>query len=212
MEITWLGHSYFRIKGKEVTLVTDPSGETTGYSPGRIAANIVTVSHPHPGHCNVVGVEGNPKIVSRPGEYEIGGVFIIGIKTFHDQDKGKSRGKNTAYLIEIDGVRICHLGDLGHTLSAQQIEPLEGVDVLLIPVGGVSTIDAKIAAETVRLLSPKIAIPMHYKTQAVAWLEPVDEFLKRMGLKEVTSYPKVSITQVNLPQETSVVLLDYINH
>lgn len=212
MEITWLGHSCFRIKGKEATLVTDPYSEAIGYSLARVTANIVTLSHHHSGHNYVAGVEGDPRVVSRPGEYEISGVFIIGVKTFHDRDQGKSKGKNIAYLIEIDDVRLCHLGDLGHTLSPQQIEQLEGVEVLLIPVGGVSTINAKVAAEIVRLLSPRVVIPMHYRTKVVSWLEPVEEFLAKMGLKEVSPQAKVTVTKSSLSQETRVVMLDYLSH
>src|SRR4030042_775351 len=209
MEITWLGHSCFRIKGKEVTLVTDPFGESTGYPLGKLTANIVTLSHHHPGHSYAAGVEGSPKVLSRPGEYEISSVFVTGISTFHDSEQGKSRGRNTTYLIEIDDVRLCHLGDLGHLPSPHQIEDLGNVEVLFVPVGGVSTIDAKMAVEIGRFLNPKIIIPMHYQTEVVTWLEPLGRFLKEMGLKEVTPQPKLSITRSNLPSETQVIVLDY---
>ncbi|MFC1923799.1 MBL fold metallo-hydrolase [Chloroflexota bacterium] len=209
MEITWLGHSCFRIKGKEVTLVADPCDKSIGYSPGKLIANIVTVSHDHAGHCYLEGIENSPKVLSRPGEYEVGGVFITGIGTFHDQERGKSRGKNTSYLIEIEDIRLCHLGDLGHVPSPRQIEDLGSIDVLFVPVGGVSTIDAKIAAEIVRLINPKIIIPMHYRTQEVTWLEPLDKFIKEMGLREVVPQPKLSVTRLGLPLETQVIVLDY---
>lgn len=211
MEITWLGHSCFRIKGKEVTLVTDPFGESIGYSLGMLAANIVTLSHNHPGHSYAEGIEGSPKVICRSGEYEIGGVFVTGVSTFHDTERGKSLGKNIIYLIEIDDVRLCHLGDLGHVPSPRQIEDLGNIEVLFVPVGGVSTIDAKIAAEVVRFINPKIIIPMHYKTEVVDWLEPLDKFIKEMGLREVAPQPKLSITRASLPIETQVILLDYRN-
>jgi len=209
MEITWLGHSCFRIKGKEVTLIADPCDKSIGYSPGKLVANIVTVSHDHPGHSYVQAVENSPKILSRPGEYEVGGVFITGISTFHDEERGKSRGKNTSYLIEMDDIRLCHLGDLGHVPSPRQIEDLGSIDVLFVPVGGVSTIDAKIAAEIVRLINPKIIIPMHYQTKEVTRLEPLDKFIKEMGLREIVPQPKLSVTRLGLPLETQVIVLDY---
>ena len=210
MEITWLGHSCFRIKGKEVTLITDPYDDSIGYSLGKPKANIVTSSHPHPGHSFVAGVGGEPRFVHGPGEYEIAGVFINGISTFHDSEKGKSSGKNTVYLIEMDEVTVCHLGDLGHALSSEEAEEISGVDVLMVPVGGLSTIDAATAAEMVRLLQPRIVIPMHFQTEAVNFkLEPVDTFLKEMGLKGASPQPRLSITKTSLSEEMQVVVLDY---
>jgi L-ascorbate metabolism protein UlaG (beta-lactamase superfamily) len=209
MEITWLGHSCFKIKGKEVMLVTDPYSEGFGHLPSKLAADIVTLSHHHPGHNWVAGVGDSPKVVSGPGEYEIADVFITGIYTFHDSEQGKSRGKNTAYLIEIDEIKLCHLGDIGHLPSPEQVEGFGNIQVLLTPVGGVSTVDAETAAEIVRLLNPKIVIPMHYRTEAVTWLEPVGKFLNQMGVKEPPVQPKVSVTPSNLPSETQVVVLDY---
>jgi L-ascorbate metabolism protein UlaG (beta-lactamase superfamily) len=149
-------------------------------------------------------------VVSRPGEYEINDVLLIGIATFHDGEGGKKRGKNTVYLMEIDEIAVCHLGDLGHVLNNEQIEAIGNVDVLLLPVGGVSTINAPMAAEVVRQLEPKVVIPMHYKTPALnRELEPVDRFLKEIGARQVTSQPKLSITKSNLPLTSQVFLLDY---
>ena len=210
MEITWLGHSCFRIKGKEVTLVTDPFDDSIGYAPGKLTASIVTVSHDHPGHSNVSIVEDNPKVLSRPGEYEIGGVFFTGISTFHDPEEGSTRGKNTIFLIEMDDIRLCHLGDLGHVLSPRQVEDLGNIEVMFIPVGGISTIGAKMAAEIVRLLNPKIIVPMHYGTEEVSWLEPLDRFFKEMGLNEVITQAKLYITKSNLPSETQVAALSVV--
>jgi len=210
MEITWLGHSCFKLKGKEATLVTDPFNEDSGYHLGKINADIVTISHAHPQHSFVSGIRGNPKVLSGPGEYEIAGIFIYGIPTFHDAELGRKRGKNIVFLIEIDGVKICHLGDLGHKLSAGQIEEIDDTEILLIPVGGVSTIGAAEAAELVNLIEPKIVIPMHFKTEAEKMpLEPLDKFLKEMGIKKPSPIPKLSVTKQNLPAETQVVILDY---
>jgi L-ascorbate metabolism protein UlaG (beta-lactamase superfamily) len=210
MEISWLGHSCFRIRGSQVTVITDPYSPDMGYSLGKPKARIVTVSHQHPGHSYVQGVGGEPRLITGPGEYEIGGVLIIGLATFHDAENGSQRGKNTVYLMEIDEISLCHLGDLGHMLTAEQMEELDNVDILLVPVGGVSTIDAPVAAELARQLEPKVVIPMHYRTEALSWeLEPVEKFLKEMGGEQVTPQPKLSFNRSNLPLSTQVYLLDY---
>ncbi len=210
MDISWLGHSCFRIRGSHATVITDPFSPDLGYSLGKPTARIVTVSHQHPGHCYVEGIGGEPRQVIAPGEYEISGVLIIGIATFHDGEGGRERGKNTVYLMEVDEVSVCHLGDLGHVLTAEQVEEIGNVDVLLLPVGGVSTINAAMAAEVVRQLEPKAVVPMHYKTPALNWeLDPVDKFLKEIGAKEVNSQPKLSFTRAGLPISTQVFLLDY---
>ena len=169
MDISWLGHSCFRIRGSHATVITDPYPPALGYSLGKPAARIVTVSHHHSGHCYVQGISGQPRVVTGPGEYEISGVLIIGIATFHDAEGGRRRGKNTVYLMDVDEISICHLGDLGHVLTAEQAEELGNVDVLLLPVGGVSTLNAPMAAKVVRQLEPKAIVPMHYKTQAVPY-------------------------------------------
>ncbi len=209
MDITWLGHACFRIKVKDVFVVTDPFDATLKYPWPKPTANIVTVSHLHPGHNNPAGVDGNPRVVNRPGEYEVKGVFIIGLSTFHDAAQGANRGRNTAYLMEVEDLKLCHLGDLGHALSSKQIEEMSGVDVLFIPVGGVSTIDAKGAADIVRLLNPKIVIPMHYQTEVTPWLEPLEKFTAGMGLRDVAPQPKLTVTRSNVPPETKVIVLDH---
>ncbi len=211
MNIQWLGHSCFRIEGSRSVVVTDPYSPSLGFLLGDLTANIVTISHQHPGHSYVQGVSGKPRLITSPGEYEISDVFILGVATFHDGERGKQRGKNTAYVIEADGVSIGHLGDLGHVLTAEQAEEIEHVDVLLLPVGGVTTINAPLAAQVVRQLEPKVVIPMHYKTPAmVDWeLEPVDRFLKEIGVKEINPQPKLSLTKSNLPTSMQVYLLDY---
>ena len=210
MDITWLGHSCFKIKGKQSVIITDPFPPDLGYSLGEPTAQIVTVSHQHPSHSYLGGVDGEPRLVTGPGEYEIGGVLIIGITTFHDEERGKKRGKNTIYLMEVDGVSVCHLGDLGHVLTAEQVEEIGDVDVLLLPVGGVSTINAEMAAEVIRQLEPKVVIPMHYKTPAISReLQPVEKFLKEMGIEHIDPQPKLSVTRSNLPASTQVFLLEY---
>lgn len=198
------------IKGRNAVVITDPYSPNLGYSLGKPTAHIVTVSHQHEGHSYVQGIGGEPKIVTRPGEYEIGGVLIIGIATFHDDDKGANRGKNTVYLMEIDEMTVCHLGDLGHVLTADQVEETGNVDVLLLPVGGGSTISAPVAAEVVRQLEPKAVVPMHYKTPAISReMEPVERFLKEIGVNQITPQTELSITKSSLPISTQVFLLSY---
>ena len=210
MDIIWLGYSCFRIKGKEVTIITDPYPPGMGYSLGRPQANIVTVSHLHPGHSYTQAVSGDYKVIKGPGEYELKETFITGIASWHDNDKGEKLGKNTIYVLEMDGLTLCHLGDLGHQLSSELTEDVGDIDVLFLPVGGVSTIGGSMAAEIVRRLTPKVAIPMHYKTSTLKKdLEPVDKFLKEMGIKEIASQPKLSVSRTNVPASTQVVVLEY---
>jgi L-ascorbate metabolism protein UlaG (beta-lactamase superfamily) len=209
LDITWHGHSCFRLRGREVAIVTDPYGRGTRYPPLRLTADVVTVSHPHPHHDFVDAVQrggDRPRRVDGPGEYEIGGVMISGVATYRDKQKGKQHGKNTAYLFGLDDLRICHLGDLGHTLSAEQIEALKDADVLLIPVGGHCTIDAVEAVEVVSQLEPKLVIPMHYGTPGVP-SDPVERFCRELGVADLSPMPRLSVTRGSLPDETQVVLM-----
>jgi L-ascorbate metabolism protein UlaG (beta-lactamase superfamily) len=210
MEIIWYGHSCFRLRDRNVTIITDPYAPDIGYTLPRVRADIVTISHEHADHSHVAGIKGKPRVLNGPGEYEIGGVFITGIPTYHDRKKGDERGKNTAFLFEFDGFSVCHLGDLGHIPTQSQAEALSQVDVLLIPVGGVFTINAAQAAEVVSLLEPRIVIPMHYKTQALNMkLGTVGKFLKAMGLGKLPEQDSLKVTASSLPEETQVVLLSY---
>jgi L-ascorbate metabolism protein UlaG (beta-lactamase superfamily) len=207
MDIFWMGHSCFRIKGKEAVLFTDPFDPGRGIALDKTSAQIVTVSHPHPGHSNAAGVVGGPRVVKGPGEYEVAGVLITGISTFHDDEQGAKRGKSTVYVIEMEGLRLCHLGDLGHGLSNQQIGEIGDVEVLMVPVGGGNTIDAAAAAQIVRTLEPRIVLPMHYRTDLLSQgLEPVDVFLQEMGVKAEPE-PRLSVSKTNLPGEIRVALL-----
>lgn len=210
MDITWLGHSCFRIRGKEATVVTDPCPPSTGYNMGKVTADIVTISHNHENYTYLKGVAGKPVIISSPGEYEIHEAFITGVTTYQDTAKGAERGKNLAFIIEMEGMRVCHLGSIGHTPTAEQAEEMTGVDVLLIPVGGGDTIDGAKAAEIVSLLEARIVVPMHYKTDALKdGLEPPDRFLKELGAAAGEPQPKLSITYNTVPSETKAILLDY---
>lgn len=213
MDIVWLGHSSFRIKGKDATIVTDPFDPAmVGLKFPSVAADIVTVSHNHQDHNNLARIEGSPKVVSGPGEYEIKGVSIFGIPSFHDDKKGAERGPNTVYVMTVDKIVICHLGDLGHSLSSEQVGEIGGVDVLLVPVGGTYTLDSAHASEVVSALEPKVVIPMHYqmpglKPESFAGLEPVDEFVRELG-KEPQNLPKYVINYGSLPEEMQLVVLE----
>ena len=189
-------------------IITDPYPPDLGYTLGKQTANIVTVSHQHPSHSHIKGIGGDYHVVNGPGEYEISGVLIIGVATYHDTQRGQIRGKNTAYVMEIDGISVCHLGDLGHVPSTEQLEEMGDVDVLLLPVGGGSSISAVIAAEVMRQLDPNVVIPMHYKTPGISRdLDSVDVFLKEMGRGQVEPRPKLNVSKSNLPISTEIVLL-----
>lgn len=209
MHITWYGHSCFRLRSRSGTVVTDPYGDDLGYKLPRLRADIVTVSHDHPDHANVKAVSGKPKVIDGPGEYEIKGVFVIGIPTRYEESSKQAELRNTVYLIDLDGVTVCHLGDVRRVPTQAQIEELGEIDVLLVPVGGGSTLGAAKASEVISLLEPKVVIPMHYKTNQPRGLklQPVSQFLKEMGLKEVAPEDRVNITKSGLPSETQIVVM-----
>ncbi|MCJ7739728.1 MBL fold metallo-hydrolase [Candidatus Microgenomates bacterium] len=214
MEITYLGHSAFRIKGKKTSIVTDPfDPAVTGFKIPSVQADIVTVSHEHKDHNNIKAVSGEPLVISGPGEYEVKGVRITGLRTYHDNTKGGERGYNTVYRIEIDNVAIVHLGDLGHKLSDKEIEILDGVDILMIPVGGTYTINAAEAVEVISHLEPKVIIPMHYKSDKHKnddgeKLDELSVFLKEMGKEGLAPVPKLVISKDKLPLESMVVIFE----
>ncbi len=206
MEITLLGHDCFRLKGREVALVTDPFAPAEGSL--RVGADIVTVSHGHPGHDNVDAVEGSPRAVTGPGEYEIKGVLITGVATFHDAEGGKARGRNTVYLVEMDDLRLCHLGDLGHVLSSDQVDEIGTVDVLFIPAGGQGTISSAQAAEVISQLEPNVVVPMDWMTRDGQPNGALEKFCHEMGIKEIETQPRLSVAKGSLPSETQVVVLE----
>ena len=206
MEIVWLGHSCFRIRGKEAAVVTDPCDRSTGYSIGKPAADIVTVSMQDPAHANVAGVGGTPRVLDGPGEYEISGTTITGVATDHNGAAPANR--NIAFVLELEDLRVCHLGGIRAVPTSDQVEEIGAVDILLIPVGGGDALDAPPAAETVSLLEPRLVIPMHYKTEAEKTkLDGVDRFLKEMGAKAGEAHAKVAVTRSSLPDETQVMIL-----
>jgi len=213
MEISYIGHSCFRIKGKELTITIDPyDPKMTGYKFPKQECDLLLVTHHHHDHDYIEGVSGYKLLIDNPGEYETSDVFVYGMDTAHDESGGGKRGRNTIYLIEIDGFSILHLGDLGHELSTETLEKISDVDVLMIPVGGTYTIDAKTATKIISSLEPGIVIPMHYKTDetAIPNLDGVDKFLDEMGEDEksvrVEEKLKVS-SKSDIPEDTEVVIL-----
>jgi len=221
MEISWLGHACFQLRGKHVTLITDPfspqlaggqatrTGASQGEFPrlGKVSASIVTVSHDHPGHNYVSGVSGNPRVVRGPGEYEISDVLITGVASYHDNKRGQERGRNTIYVIHMDDLVICHLGDLGHTLQEEQLEEVADADILLIPIGGRVTLNGAQAAEVISQVEPHIIIPMHYYNEAPETPDPLDKFCREMGIEVINTQPKLTVTRNSLPAEPQVIIL-----
>lgn len=211
MDVTWLGHSCFRLRGKSAAVVTDPYPGSIGIKLSRPEADIVTVSHEHENHSHVSAVAGEPFVISGPGEYEVAGVTVTGVPTYHDAEKGAQRGRNTAYVIELDEVRVCHLGDLGHRLGDQELEAIGSVDVVLVPVGGGTTLSAPLAAEVVRQLEPRVVVPMHFALPGLNLpLEPAERFLKEMGVVAAEPQAKLTVASAaaSSESETRVVLLE----
>jgi L-ascorbate metabolism protein UlaG (beta-lactamase superfamily) len=213
MEITWHGHSCFRLIERGLaSVVTDPYDDSAGYGTLRLKADVVTVSHDAPGHNYVSAVKGVAHTLTGPGEYEIGGVFITGLATESDRKRKADEAlRNTLYLLDFDGLTVCHLGNMDRVPTQAQIEALgSSVDIVLVPVGGGEALNAAQAAEVVSLLDPSIVIPMHYRTEAnkAVKLDPVSKFLKEMGLSETTPEPGLKMTKSALPKEIRIVLLE----
>jgi L-ascorbate metabolism protein UlaG (beta-lactamase superfamily) len=211
MDISWLGHSCFQLRGKHVTLITDPFSPQPGYSLGKVSASIVTISHNSAGHNYVEGVGGNPRVVRGPGEYEISDILITGVASYHDNKRGQELGRNTIYVMQIDDIVICHLGDLGHILQEEQLEEVADADVLLLPIGGHHTLNATQAAEIISQVEPHYVIPMHYRPPALEGkrdtLDPLDKFCREMGVETISAQPKLVVTRTNMPAEMQVVIL-----
>ncbi len=211
-KIYWAGQSCFQIsvsngKDHSADIVIDPFNEKIGKLPS-LSADILLVTHDHPDHNNVKGVKGDPFLISGPGEYEVKEVFIQGIPSWHDDKEGKERGKNTIYIIEAEDIKFCHLGDLGQKqLTDEQLEKIDTVDILMVPVGGNYTIDSQEAQKVIQQIEPKIIIPMHYALAKSETLEGVDKFLKVMGKNEVKPIDKLVIKQSALPKEGAMEII-----
>lgn len=215
MDIIWYGQACFKLKGKEASVIIDPfDPDFTGLKlPKDLEADIVLKTHDHKDHSNTGAVGGSPIIFEGPGEYESKGVVITGVASYHDNSGGSERGLNTIFNVIVDGLRVAHLGDLGqNALTEQQVQEIDTTDILLIPVGSIYTIDAKMAANIVSQLEPKIIIPMHYGgVPGLKFpLDPVDKFLKEMGAENTTPIAKLSISKDKLPEEPTVVVLSKV--
>ncbi len=210
MDIDWFGHSCFRLREGGVTIITDPYEKSTGYNLPRVRADIVTVSHESPGHSAVSAVKGDFKLLNKPGDYEVRGVFISGVQTWLEAVKGQPKEENVIFVFEFGDITVGHLGDLSKVLTQAQVEALPSIDVLMVPVGGHSALDADKAAEVISLLEPSIVVPMHYRTAVSTMeLDPIAKFLKEMGVTEQAPQDTLRFTRSDLPEETQVVLLEY---
>lgn len=203
MIITWLGHSCFKIQDKAgadgVAVITDPFDKETGLKVPNTEADIVTISHDHHDHNNIAAIKGNPYIIKIAGEYETKNVFVEGVDSAHGYNISLN---NIIFRIDMDDISVAHLGDLGQALDTKQLEKLEGTDILLIPVGGKYTLDAKKAVEVIGQIEPRIVIPMHYKTPGLSIedIDGVEKFIKELGIKP-TYEEKLKISKKDLPSE-----------
>ena len=211
MDVTWLGHSCFRLRGSSATILTDPFPDSLGGSVAKVESgpNIVTVSNSHPNHNHLTALDPGFRLMEGPGEYGASGVYIRGFMTPPTSiPTDEPPPRNTAYLFEFDNIRVCHLGDLAALLSNKMVDELSPMDVLFMPVGGGCTLDLDQATAVIRQLEARIVIPMHYKVPGAAVeLEGLDPFLREMGLRDVEALPRLSVTATSLPLETRVVAL-----
>ena len=215
MNINWYGQSCFQIsssqgKNNQVSIVIDPFDEsTTGLKLPKLQADIVLITHDHSDHSNVKAVSGQPFVIKGPGEYDIRKVFIQGISGYHDNAQGTQRGSVTIYTIETEGMRLCHLSDLGQKeLTSVQLDKIGDIDVLMIPVGGIYTVDAAEAIKVMAQIEPRIIIPMHYKVPKLKIkLDDIDKFLKNLGIKKPESLPKLSIRKKDISTEESKIII-----
>ena len=212
MEITWYGHSCFRLTERNyVTVVTDPfDNKVVGYDALKLKAEIVTISHDASGHNNSDAVKGTTHVLTGPGEFEIGGVFITAVQTDSASKKAKDNIRNTIYVFDYDGITVAHLGDLQKIPTQNEIELLGTVNVALVPVGGGSSLNAAKAAEVVSMLEPNLVVPMHYSTpDTKVDLDSLNKFIKEMGLSKQDAQASLKVSRSSLPSETHVVVLEY---
>lgn len=208
MDLRWYGHACFLCEGEKVRLLTDPFDQDVGYSLPRAEVDLVTVSHDHHDHNAVQDLPGWPLLIKEPGVHDAKGLKIEGFSVFHDGARGAERGRNLIFVWEMDRVRLCHLGDLGHVLEPATVQAIGRVDLLMIPVGGIYTIDADCARQVVEQLQPRLVVPMHYKTPALTFkLDPVDKFTRFFN--KVRRAKTLHVEPQNLPAEPEVAILDY---
>ena len=209
MDMTWLGHACFRMRGREGIVLTDPPDPKSGHAIPRTEAGLVTMSHEHAGHASLRSVAGEPVVLRGPGEYEVHDMLVTGIGSFHDDEKGAERGRNTVFAIRLDDLVICHLGDLGHALPAVDLEKLGDVDIALVPISGPDVnLSAARAAEIVHQLEPKVVVPMSFDPDDKKKDTPYARLLHELGVKELEFVSKLSVTRSSLPENLQVVALD----
>jgi len=211
MKIKWLGHSCFLLTSNSgVRVLTDPFDEQVGYELPAVETDVVTVSHDHFDHNHVSVVKGNFACIDKPGKFSERGIDITGVSTFHDENGGAKRGTNIVFKFDIDGIRVCHCGDLGHLLTPEQIKEIGEVDVLLLPVGGVFTVDAAGAYEVAKQLKPAVTIPMHFKTEMLKFqVDGVDNFLSVAGGGEKAGKQEIELDKDSLKGPSKIVVLNY---
>ena len=211
MVITWYGQACFKIQSGDLVIAIDPFATEIGFTPPRFKADVALVTHGHFDHANLETLAGEPFAITGPGEYEVKGIVVRGIETYHDASQGRERGLNTIYKIEVEGIKLLHLGDFGEEkLREETLEEIGDVDILFVPVGGVYTIEGDAAARVSRQIEPAIVIPMHYKLPGIkANLQGPEQFLKEMGVKDAEAQEKLTIKKKDIPEEgkTSVVLM-----
>ena len=207
MDITWLGHSCFRLHDADMTVVTDPYPASVGLRVDNRPAEIITVSNTHPNHNNAGSIDGGPKVFSNPGEYEYHGVTARGVMTPLAEGQPREE-RNVAFTIEIGSINICHLGDISMPLTTRMVDELKPVDVVLVPAGGHCTLDMDQVYQTLQDFDAKIVIPMHYKTDGIdVEVDSIDNFVRRMGLDDVQPQPRLVVTTSNLGTDMCVVVM-----
>ncbi len=213
MKVKWLGHACFLLTSESgLRIMTDPYESGVfglEYAPPSVDADIVTVSHDHADHNNVADVKGNPQVVQGAGSHEAKGIQFKGVASAHDESSGKERGPNTIFCFALDGINVCHLGDLGHDLPDQAAADIGGVDVLLVPVGGNFTIDAAAAGRVCRKLAPKVVIPMHFKNDRCPGfpVAGVEDFTQGREQVKVSAGSEAEIKKEQLPAATETIVL-----
>lgn len=219
MIITWYGHSCFKIQtrpqrgSEEVTIFTDPFDKSIGLKPPQGNADIVLISHSHSDHNNSSSLKGNPFVIDAGGEYSVKEVLIEGISSYHDNEKGALRGLNNIFVIRSEEMNICHLGDLGHILTENQVEDIGDVDVLMIPIGGTYTLDAKEAEKVIAQIDPKVIIPMHYKIPGLNLdIDDKEKFAKEVGLEMENGISKFTFKSNDLKDIQNKVIFMNLNN
>lgn len=215
MQIQYYGHSCFKITTKpagrgaeDAVIFLDPFDKSIGLRPPQGNANLVLVSHNHPDHNNSAALKGDPHIIDIPGEYSVKGVNIIGINSFHDDKNGAERGNNTIYIVETEDLRICHLGDLGCDLTEKQLEMINGVDILMIPIGGKHTLDGEQAVKIAKKIEPAIIIPMHFKMKGLVFdIEDEKKFCSEIGTCPKEKVAKINIKKKDLAEKKMEVII-----